>query len=110
MTAAQAAKKIGVSRQSLYNWLKAGHLVGPAKLSRNRQPRAWTNAHVEAARGARKRIPRPGRKHGAYKVVDVRQIARLRAARTPWRTVARQVGCCIPTARAALRRVSVAPR
>jgi predicted DNA-binding transcriptional regulator AlpA len=105
MTASQAAKKIGVSRQSLYNWLKHGHLVGPAKLGRNRRPGAWTNAHVEAARAARKTIPGPG---GCKprKVLDARLISRLRAQSVTWAAIARQLRCCVPVARRALQRLN----
>lgn len=104
MTGAQAAKKIGVSRMTLYNWIKAGHLVGPAKLGRNRRPRAWTNAHVAAARAARPTIPGPGGRR-PRKIVDARLIARLRAQGVTWKKVADQVACCVPVARRALQRV-----
>jgi predicted DNA-binding transcriptional regulator AlpA len=107
MTAAQVARKIGVSRQSLYNWLKHGHLVGPAKLGRNRRPGAWTMADLERARVARKTIPGPG---GCKprKVLDARLIARLRAQGGTWAKIAERVGCCVPVARAALRATKAA--
>jgi predicted DNA-binding transcriptional regulator AlpA len=103
VTAAQVARKIGVSRQSLYNWLNHGHLVGPAKLGRNRRPSAWTTADLERARAARTRIPGPGGRK-PFKVVDVALIASLRRAGVTWRHVAAQAGCCIPVARRALTR------
>ena len=40
MTAREAAKKIGVSRERLYQYLRAGKIQGPPKLGKCR--RAWT--------------------------------------------------------------------
>lgn len=99
----EVAAQLKCSRAALYGWLKRGLIPAPAPLSPCHPLLRWTTADVAAAKRARRLIPRPGGVR-PFKVVDVRQIARLRAARTPWRTVARQVGCCIPTARRALLR------
>jgi DNA-binding transcriptional MerR regulator len=58
-----AAKKIGVSRQTLHAWIDAGNIAAPKSVALGqRSILLWTAAHIELARkfrGTLKRGPRP---------------------------------------------------
>jgi predicted DNA-binding transcriptional regulator AlpA len=87
MTAREAAKKIGVSRERLYQYLRAGKIQGPPKLGKCR--RAWTISDVQAARAARKANVRPG--PGGCKPkkrLDGRLIGELRRQGLSWPAIA----------------------
>ncbi len=102
-TTKQAAGKLGVSRQSLHAWMRTRRIEAPplVRYGQNGRARLWTAAKISSVRAwHRAYVPRLGR---PSKDVDVAGIARLRAQGAPWRVVAQAVGCCIPTARRALR-------
>ena len=104
MTAAQAAKKIGVSRERLYQYLRAGKIQGPPKLGKCR--RAWTISDVQAARAARKANVRPG--PGGCKPkkrLDGRLIGELRRQGLSWPAIAVRMGACVPIVRREALRV-----
>jgi predicted DNA-binding transcriptional regulator AlpA len=108
MTAREAAKKIGVSRERLYQYLRAGKIQGPPKLGKRR--RAWTISDVRAARAARKANVRPG--PGGCKPkkrLDPRRIAALRRQGLSWPAIAEQLGACMPIVRREARRTFYAP-
>jgi excisionase family DNA binding protein len=47
-TTDQAAKKIGVSRQTLYTWIDAGKIEAPKQIQLGkRSMRFWTKADIE---------------------------------------------------------------
>jgi DNA-binding transcriptional MerR regulator len=59
---AEVAKKVGVSRQTLYNWMDAGLLEPEAVTAGNASIRLWTDSHVAKARMLKdtlKRGPKP---------------------------------------------------
>jgi predicted DNA-binding transcriptional regulator AlpA len=62
-TPAQAAARIGVSRQSLYSWLKAGLVEGPKLIPvGGASIRLWTQEDINKAakaKGKLKRGPKP---------------------------------------------------
>jgi predicted DNA-binding transcriptional regulator AlpA len=98
MTAREAAKKIGVSRERLYQYLRAGKVQGPPKLGKCR--RAWTISDVRSARADRKANVRPG--PGGCKPkkrLDPRRIAALRRQGLSWPAIAEQMGACVPIVR-----------
>lgn len=105
MTAAEAARQLGISRQRLYQWLRAGQVPGPSKRGNHRLPDSWSAADVERARLAKRANvrPRAGRPPGTCKAVNRRLVARLRAHGATWRAIAARLGCCIPVARRALQ-------
>jgi excisionase family DNA binding protein len=50
-TMAQAAKQLGISRQTLYSWIEAGHVVAPEPTAIGEQSfRLWTEADINRAR------------------------------------------------------------
>jgi excisionase family DNA binding protein len=50
-TMEEAAKQLGVSRQTLYAWIEAGHVAAPKPTVVGRQSfRLWTEADVKRAR------------------------------------------------------------
>ena len=61
-TMAQAAKKLGISRQTLYDWIKAGHVIAPKPTATGEKKyRLWTVADIACARkfnGTLKRGPK----------------------------------------------------
>ena len=62
-TTAEAATKIGVSRQTLHTWIEGGKIVAPKPIALGQRPiRLWTEADIQAARrfrGSLKRGPKP---------------------------------------------------
>jgi predicted DNA-binding transcriptional regulator AlpA len=62
-TTAQAAAKIGVSRQTLHAWIEADRIVAPKPIELGQRPvRLWTEADIQKARkykGTLKRGPKP---------------------------------------------------
>lgn len=108
MTAAEAARQLGISRQRLYQWLRAGQVPGPSKRGNHRLPDSWSAADVERARLAKAANvrPRPGRPQGTRKALNRRLVARLRAQGATWRAIAARLGCCIPVARRAAQEAS----
>jgi excisionase family DNA binding protein len=65
-TTAEAAAKIGVSRQTLFTWIERGQIVPPKPVKMGqRSIRFWTKADIERARkfkGTLKGGPRPNKK------------------------------------------------
>jgi excisionase family DNA binding protein len=50
-TMAQAAKQLGISRQTLYSWIEAGYVTAPKPTSIGEKLfRLWTAADIERAR------------------------------------------------------------
>jgi excisionase family DNA binding protein len=50
-TMAQAAKHLGISRQTLYSWIDAGKVAAPKPTVIGRQSfRLWTEADIDRAR------------------------------------------------------------
>jgi excisionase family DNA binding protein len=50
-TMAEVAKKLNISRQTLYSWIEAGHVTAPKPTVIGRQSfRLWTAAEIERAR------------------------------------------------------------
>jgi excisionase family DNA binding protein len=50
-TMAQAAKRLGISRQTLYSWIDAGFVKSPKPTAIGRTSfRLWTAADIERAR------------------------------------------------------------
>jgi predicted DNA-binding transcriptional regulator AlpA len=48
---AQVAEQIGTSRQTLYSWIKAGHVAAPKPTAIGKQSyRLWTPADIKQAR------------------------------------------------------------
>lgn len=99
MTATEVSKRLGISRVTLFNWLRSGKVSGPAKLGKNRSPSAWTATDVERVRMARKSIPRAGRPVGWRKRLDPRRIAALRRQGLSWPAIADRMGACVPIVR-----------
>jgi excisionase family DNA binding protein len=66
---AQAAKQLGVARQTLYSWIDAGHVAAPESIAIGEKSfRLWTAADIERARkfkGTLKRGPSPRSKKKA---------------------------------------------
>ncbi len=64
-TTAQAAKRIGVSRQTLYSWIDSGLIRAPELIRAGRASlRLWTQADINQAakaKGILKRGPKPKR-------------------------------------------------
>jgi excisionase family DNA binding protein len=64
-TTAQAAKRIGVSRQTLYSWIDAGLIHAPELIRAGRASlRLWTQADIDLAakaKGKLRRGPKPKR-------------------------------------------------
>jgi DNA-binding transcriptional MerR regulator len=59
-----AAKKIGVSRQTLHAWIEAGNIAPPMSvdLGKKRSMLLWTKSDIESAlrfKGTLKRGPKP---------------------------------------------------
>jgi excisionase family DNA binding protein len=65
-TTGQAAKQIGVSRQTLQAWIAAGQIEAPEPIGAAKATlRLWTKAEIEKARsfkGTLRRGPKPGKK------------------------------------------------
>jgi excisionase family DNA binding protein len=98
-TSSEAAKLIGVTRMSLYNWVRWGRIQAPPIPPGRKRPR-WTVADIERVKSARKRfISRKGRPRT---IVDAGTVALARAQGRSWSEIARQLGCAPQTARAAL--------
>jgi predicted DNA-binding transcriptional regulator AlpA len=62
-----AAKKIGVSRQTLHSWIEAGNIVAPMSvdLGKKRSILLWTESEIESAqrfKGTLKRGPKRQKK------------------------------------------------
>ena len=59
---AEVAKQLSISRQTLYDWINAGHIVAPKPTSGGKKKyRLWTVADIKRARsfkGTLKRGPR----------------------------------------------------
>lgn len=56
MTTRQAARAAGISYQTLYNWITAGHISAPpVELVASRAVRLWTKADVDRIRRWRKK-------------------------------------------------------
>jgi excisionase family DNA binding protein len=54
-TTAEAAKKLNVSRETLYQWLKAGKITAPQQIKLGAKTQyLWTDKDIEAARKARR--------------------------------------------------------
>lgn len=108
MTTDQAAAKLGVHRITLWRWISAGQVPGPAHVMRIRREQRWTPEEVKAVRRARARNVRkpgnPGTPRKLYKTVDVARIARLRAAGASWRDVSAHLGVAPETVKRALLR------
>lgn len=50
-TMAQVAKQLGISRQTLYSWIEAGHVKAPKPTAIGEKSfRLWTAADIERAR------------------------------------------------------------
>jgi excisionase family DNA binding protein len=50
-TMAEAAKRLGISRQTLYSWIEAGNVTAPKPTVIGRQEfRLWSAADIERAR------------------------------------------------------------
>jgi excisionase family DNA binding protein len=50
-TTAEAAEKIGVSRQTLFTWIEKGQIAAPRPIKMGqRSIRFWSNADIEQAR------------------------------------------------------------
>jgi excisionase family DNA binding protein len=62
-----AAKKIGVSRQTLHAWIDAGKIAAPASvdLGDKRSILLWTATHIELARKFKRTVRKPGPKPGS---------------------------------------------
>jgi len=62
-TMAQAAKLLGISRQTLYSWIEAGHVKAPKPTPVGEKSfRLWTATDIERAqkfKGKLKRGPEP---------------------------------------------------
>ncbi len=110
MTPTQVAKELGISRMTLFNWLRSGKVPGPAKLGKNRSPDGWTAEDVERVHIARKSISRPGRPVGWRKRLDPRRIAALRRQGLSWPAVADRMGACVPVVRREALRIFHAQR
>jgi excisionase family DNA binding protein len=65
-TTAEAAAKIGVSRQTLHAWIESGQVAAPKSIAVGKNSvRFWTQAHIDEARkfkGTLKPGPRPTKK------------------------------------------------
>jgi excisionase family DNA binding protein len=102
MTTNQAAKEVGVSRVTIYNWIHQGLLKPPPRPMRRRYPKEkarrrmpqWTAEYIEAARRVKKSI----RRGSPFLVLDVSRIRELRVQGLSWDAIAKQVGCSAPTA------------
>jgi excisionase family DNA binding protein len=50
----EVAAKVGISRQTLYNWIESGLLDAPEPIMAGKASiRIWTEAHLRAARKAK---------------------------------------------------------
>jgi excisionase family DNA binding protein len=59
-TMAQVAKQLGISRQTLYSWIEAGHVTAPKPTAIGKKLfRLWTSADIERARKFKGRL-KPG--------------------------------------------------
>lgn len=55
-TSSEAAKKLGVSRETLYQWLRAGRIPAPQQITLGKKKQyLWTEEDIEAARKAVRR-------------------------------------------------------
>jgi excisionase family DNA binding protein len=65
-TTAQAARQIGISRQTLQTWIAAGEIGAPKLIGTGKAMlRLWTEADIEKAKnfkGTLRRGPKPKRK------------------------------------------------
>jgi excisionase family DNA binding protein len=53
-TTSEAAKKLGISRETLYQWLRAKNIPAPQQVKLGSKTQyLWTLADIEAAKGAR---------------------------------------------------------
>ena len=61
-TTGEAAKQIGVSRQTLHTWIATGKISAPKPIERGKMPiRLWTKADIEKTRKFKGTL-RPGRR------------------------------------------------
>jgi excisionase family DNA binding protein len=67
LSTAQAARKIGVSRQTLYSWIESGLVKAPKAIQAGgASVRLWTQADISRAARIKGKLKRgPKRKDGA---------------------------------------------
>ncbi len=55
-TTAEAAKKLGISRETLYQWLRAGKIPAPEQIKLGAKTQyLWTDKDIQAAKAARRK-------------------------------------------------------
>ena len=52
-TSSEAAKKLSITRETLYQWLRSGKITAPQQIKLGRKTQyLWTDADINAARQA----------------------------------------------------------
>jgi predicted DNA-binding transcriptional regulator AlpA len=97
-TSTEAAVKIGISRATLYDYVRLNK-IQPPPIPAGRTKIYWSDEDIARAKLARESFARSGKPR---KIVDSARVARLRAEGCTWRQIARRLGISVPTARRAL--------
>jgi excisionase family DNA binding protein len=75
-TTAQAAHALGISRASLYTWIREHKIEAPDQIRWcGRTRRVWTEADIERVKSARKKFPRRGRPLGSRNRIKTQHYA-----------------------------------